>query len=116
MRPRRPVIRADVAILDDDAAAPIESSERRQHGAAGHLDYRLRRQSGLELLEEPRRRSTVPIARARQADPEGEAIVRLDAGRLASTARKLRSVRPAPTRSIDVNATSTTMRPKRNVR
>jgi hypothetical protein len=67
-------------------------------------------------LEEPRRRSTVPIARARQADPEREAIVRLDAGRLRSTVWKLRSVRPAPTSSIDVSATSTTMRPKRNVR
>ena len=82
MRARRAVIRADVAILDDDAAAPVEFSERREHRGAGHLDQRLRRQSGLELLEEPRRRGTVPIARARQANPEREAIIRLDAGRL----------------------------------
>ena len=39
-------------------------------------------QARFELVEEARRRSAVLVARARQADPEREAIVGLDAGRL----------------------------------
>ena len=82
MSARRAVIRADLAVLDHDAAAAVESGQRRQHRGAGGLDHRLGGQSRFELAEEARRRSPSLVTPARQADSEREAIVRLDAGRL----------------------------------
>src|SRR4029450_11941731 len=80
MRARRPIVRTDDAILDDDAAAPVETAQRWERRGADLPNQRFSGQTRFERAKEARARLRVVVVGPLQSDPKRETLADVDAG------------------------------------